>query len=446
MDGRVLLASLAFSVLSALFCGLAPALQSTRVDLVNGLKSSDGDRRRGGRTRLWGRNALVVTQIAMSLMLLAASFLMFRGFRHSLREGMGFAEEAKDHVLMVRFDPRLVQYDSTQTEHFYRLLTERVREESGVRSAGLTQNPPLGLDDFDHVAFVPEAFEMPRDRETLTSWMDTVDDGYFETMGIPLLRGRGFRASDTADAPRVAVVNEQFAKHYWPGADPVGRRIRLDGKTGEPVEIVGIAKTVKYQSGITRPIDFVYLPFAQHPVARMVLLVRSSGDPLQLVRPVKDIVRSLDPNMPMLETRTYEDLYRYSTVEGPRVAVELVGTLGVVGLLLAMAGLYGLVAYNVSRRTREIGIRMAIGAKPVDVVRLVMGKGLRLVAVGTVIGLAMGFAVERLMNSMLFNGGGIDVLVYVLVVPAMVLVTMLAAYLPARRASRIAPTLALRCE
>jgi predicted permease len=446
MDGRVLLASLAFSVLSALFCGFAPALQSTRVDLVNGLKSSDGDRRRGGRTRLWGRNALVVTQIAMSLMLLAASFLMFRGFRHSLREGMGFAEEAKDHVLMVRFDPRLVQYDSTQTEHFYRLLTERVREESGVRSAGLTQNPPLGLDDFDHVAFVPEAFEMPRDRETLTSWMDTVDDGYFETMGIPLLRGRGFRASDTADAPRVAVVNEQFAKHYWPGADPVGRRIRLDGKTGEPVEIVGIAKTVKYQSGITRPIDFVYLPFAQHPVARMVLLVRSSGDPLQLVRPVKDIVRSLDPNMPMLETRTYEDLYRYSTVEGPRVAVELVGTLGVVGLLLAMAGLYGLVAYNVSRRTREIGIRMAIGAKPVDVVRLVMGKGLRLVAVGTVIGLAMGFAVERLMNSMLFNGGGIDVLVYVLVVPAMVLVTMLAAYLPARRASRIAPTLALRCE
>ena len=144
--------------------------------------------------------------------------------------------------------------------------------------------------------------------------------------------------------------------------------------------------------------------------------------------------------------RTYEDLYRYHAVEGPGVAIKLVGTLGAVGLLLAIAGLYGLVAYNVSRRTREIGIRMAIGAHPGSVLRLVMGKGLLLVAIGTVIGLAMGFAVERLMNSMLFNAGGVDVAVYSVVVPAMVLVTMLAAYVPARRASRIAPTLALRYE
>ena len=190
----------------------------------------------------------------------------------------------------------------------------------------------------------------------------------------------------------------------------------------------------------------MYLPLAQHPAARMVLLLRSSGDPLQLVRPMKDVVRTLDPNMPMLETRTYEDLYRYAAVDGPGVAVELVGTLGAVGLLLAIAGLYGLVAYNVSRRTREIGIRMAIGARPADVLRLMMGKGLVLVGMGTAIGLAMGFALERLMNSMLFNAGGVDIAVYLIVVPSMVLATMLAAYVPARRASRIAPTLALRCE
>jgi predicted permease len=444
MDARVLMASFALSVLSALFCGLAPALQSTRTDLVNGLKSADVDL--PGRKRLWGRNALVVAQISMSLMLLAASFLMFRGFQQSLLEGTGFARDAKDHLLMVRFDPRLVQYNAAQTQQFYELLSDRVRGAAGVQSAALTQNPPLGLDNFDSVAFVPDGFQMPRDREHFTSAIDTIDEGYFETMGIPILRGRGFLPSDTADAPRVAVVNDQFARHYWPGADAVGKRIRLDGPAGTPVEIVGVAQTVRYRETTESPTDFVYMPLAQHPVARMVLLLRSSGDPLQLVKPVKDVVRTLDPNMPMLETRTYEDLYRYHAVEGPRVAVEMVGTLGAVGLLLAIAGLYGLVAYNVARRTREIGIRIAIGAGPLDVLRLVMGKGLVLVGIGTVIGLAMGVAVEQLLNSMLFNAGGVDLTVYLIVVPAMVLVTMLAAYVPARRASRIAPTLALRCE
>jgi putative ABC transport system permease protein len=273
-----------------------------------------------------------------------------------------------------------------------------------------------------------------------------VDEGYFETMGIPILRGRGFLASDTADAPRVAVVNEQFAKHYWPRADAVGKHIRLDRRGGAGVEIIGVAETIKYRNTMEKPIDFVYLPLAQHPVARMVLLLRSSGDPLQWVKPVKDVVRALDPNMPMLQTRSYEDLYRYNMVDGPGVAIKLVGTMGVVGVLLAIAGLYGLVAYNVSRRTREIGIRIALGAGPSDVQRLVMGKGLALVGMGTAIGLAMGFGVERLLKSMLFNTGGVDIAAYMVVVPSMIVVTMLAAYVPARKASQIAPTLALRCD
>jgi len=441
MDTRVLLASLALSVSSALLCGLAPALQSTRVDLVNGLKTADVDV--PGRTRLWGRNVLVVAQVSMSLMLLTASFLMFRGFQQGVGEGIGFA---KDHLLMARFDPRLVQYSDAQTQRFYKLLVERVLAAPGAQRAALTQSPPLGLEDFDGLAFVPDGVHMPRDRENFTSTMDTVDEGFFETMGIPILRGRGFLASDTEDAPRVAVVNAQFANHYWPGADAIGKRIRLESRTGTPIEIVGVAQTVKYRNTGERPIDFVYLPLAQHPIAQMVLMVRSSGDPLQLVDAVKDIVRSLNPNLPMLETRSYEDLYRYHAVEGPRVAIELVGTMGAVALLLAIAGLYGLVAYNVSRRTREIAIRIAIGAASSDVLRLVMGKGLVLVGTGTVIGLAMGFAVERLMNSMLFDAGGVDILAYLIVVPSMFLVTMLAAYVPARRASRIAPTQALRYE
>ncbi len=441
MDTRVLLASIVVSLLSALFCGLAPALQCTRTDLVNGLKSADVDA--PGRKRLWGRNLLVVAQVSTSLMLLTASFLMARGFQHSLLEGTGFA---KDHLLMVRFDPRLVQYDAAQTQQFYQLLMERVREAPGVQRAALTQNPPLGLNDFEGVAFVPDGFPMPRDRESFVSTMDTVDEGFFETMGIPIMRGRGFLPSDTSDAPRVAVVNEQFAKHYWPGGDALGKRLRLENSTGTPVEIVGVAQTVKYRETTERPTDFVYMPLAQQPLERMVLMVRSSGDPLQLVDSVKEIVRELNPNLPMLEIRTYEDLYRYHAVEGPRAAIEMIGTMGAVGLVLAIAGLYGLVAYNVSRRTREIGIRIAIGAAPSDVLRLVMSKGIVLVGIGTAIGLAMGFAVEQLMNSMLFNAGGVDILAYVTVVPSMFLVTMLAAYLPARRATRIAPTEALRYE
>ena len=446
LDTRVLLATVALSLLSALACGLAPALQSTRTNLVSGLKSSEASDVERGPRRLRGRSALVVAQIAMSLMLLTAAFLMYRGFHNTLLDRMTIGQDARDHILMTRFDPRLVQYDAEQTRRFYRLLGERARQIPGVHSAAFTQDPPLALDDPGVVAFVPDGFVMPREREAFTSLMDSIDEGYFETLGIPILRGRGILATDTADSPRVAVVNEHFARHYWPNGDAVGKRLRLDGANGTPVEIVGVAQTMKYRDTFDRGIDFVYMPFSQHPAARMVLLLRTDGDPLQLLPPVRGVVHGLDANMPMLETRTYADLYRYATVEGPGMAIKLVGTLGIVGLLLAIAGLYGLVAYNVSRRTREIGIRIAIGAKPADVIRLVMGKGLALVAAGTAIGLALGFGLERLMNAMLFNAGGTDVMVYLMLVPAMVLVTMLAAYLPARKATRIPPTLALRCE
>jgi predicted permease len=440
MDNRVLLACVGLAVLSALLFGLAPALQSTRVDLVNALKSADVDV--PGRKRLWGRNMLVVAQVSMSLMLLTAAFLMARGFQHDLLVGTGFT---KDHLLMTSFDPRLIQYNATQTQQFYKLLAERMRETPGVQSEALTQNVPMGQDGFDGVTFVPDGFTMPPDRENFASMMDTVDEGYFQTLGIALLRGRAFLPTDTADGPRVAVVNDHFARHYWPGGDAVGKHIRLDSATGTPVEIVGVAQTIKYQS-TSSPIDFVYLPLAQHPVARMVLMLRSAGDPLQLVQPVKDAVHNLDPNLPMLQTRAYEDLYLNQAIRGPQIAIDMVGAMGLVGLLLAIAGLYGLMAYNVSRRTHEIGIRMALGAAGSDVLRMVMGKGIALVAIGTALGLVMGFGLERLMNSMLFNSGGVDVVAYIIVVPTLFLVTMLATYVPARRASRIAPTQALRYE
>jgi ABC-type antimicrobial peptide transport system permease subunit len=226
----------------------------------------------------------------------------------------------------------------------------------------------------------------------------------------------------------------------------VGKQFRLDRSDGVPVEIVGIAETIKVRDTFDKNMDFVYMPMAQHPVARMVLMVRSSGDPLQLVETVKDVVRKMDPNMPMLQTMTYEDMYLNRAIRGPAVAMKLVGAMGLVGLVLTVAGLYGLVAYNVSRRTREIGIRMALGAASGDVLRLMMGKGMVLVGIGTVIGIVMGAAVERMMNSMVFNAGGVDFVAYAVVVPLLFVVTMVAAFVPARRASRIAPTRALRYE
>jgi predicted permease len=441
MDRRVLAACFAMSVASAFACGLAPALQTTRTDLVTGLKAADVDA--PGRRRLWGRSALVVAQVAMSLMLLAAAFLMARSFEASAVGGIGFDQ---DRLLLVRFDPRLVQYDAERTARFYRQLVERVRQTSGVRATGLTQNPPLGLGSFAALAFVPEGFELPPDRESLTAMLDTVDEGFFSTLGIPLVRGRGFLAADGADAPRVAVVNEALADRYFPDGDAVGRRLRLDGPEGEPVEIVGVARTVKYRETTERPVDLVYLPLAQRPLERMVLLVRTEGEPLALAEPIQQIVRALDPDLPIAELRTYDDLYRYHVVEGPGAAIRLVGTLGGAGLVMAIAGLYGLVAYNVSRRTREIGIRMAVGARPAEILRLMMRKGLILVGLGAANGLALGFAVERAMKSALFETSGVDAVAYLVVVPSMLLVTALAAYLPARRAARIAPTTALRYE
>jgi len=442
MDMRILVASVALAALSALIFGLAPALQTTRVDLLHGLKSADVDL--PGRKRLWGRNLLVVTQVSMSLMLLTAAFLMARSFQHTLLSGTGFA---KDHLLMVKFDPRLLQYNAAQTKQFYQQLATRLRQAPGVQSQALTQNVPCGQDEYYGVAFVPDSFPMPPGRQNFTSMMDTVDEGYFATMGIPILRGRGFLASDNPETPRVAVVNDYFAKHYWPAGNAVGQHIRLDSPTGTPVEIVGVAQTIKYQDVTQeKPVDFLYLPLSQHPISRIYLMLRSTGDPAQLVPSVKEAVRSLDPNMPMLQTRAYQDLYLNQAVYGPRIAIQLVGAMGAVGLFLAIAGLYGLVAYNVSRRTREIAIRMAIGAGQSDVLRLVMGKGLVLVGLGTAIGLAMGLAVERLMNYFLFDAGGVDIVAYVAVVPSLLLVTALAAYVPARRATRIAPTQALRYE
>jgi predicted permease len=297
----------------------------------------------------------------------------------------------------------------------------------------------------DGVTIVPEGYQFPQGKEDVELFANAVGDGYFDTAGIHIVHGRGFRVTDTATSPHVAVVNEEVARHYWPGKDPIGRRFRLNDRNGPWFEIVGVAKTVKYLWIAEAPMEFLYLPLAQHPRPRMILLAQSITDPLTLVAPLRAIVHSLDANQPIYDVRTFGDLYHMRAVSTPNLIIQTVAAMGIMGLVLALVGLYGLVAYAAGRRTREIGIRMAIGAQRVSVLRMVMHQGLILALIGIGIGLVASFGAERLLNAS-FGGSKTDFVAYLLVAPALLAITMLAAYVPARRASRVDPMKALRYE
>jgi predicted permease len=272
-----------------------------------------------------------------------------------------------------------------------------------------------------------------------------VSEGYFNTQGIPILRGRGFVPADTDTSPRVAVVNEEVAKHYWPGQDAIGKRFRLQEHDSSWVQIVGVAKTIKYLWIGEAPMEFIYFPQTQHPKPRMVLMAESFGDPASLAAPLREAVHAMDANQPIYNVCTYDEFYHYRAVSTTNLIIELVGAMGVMGLLLAMVGLYGLVAYAAGRRTREIGIRMAIGAPRNSVLRMVMRQAFILALCGLGVGLVGAFGAERVLHAM-FNGSRTDFATYFLVVPGLLAVTLFAGYLPARRASRVDPMKALRYE
>lgn len=439
LDKRVFLFSLIISLLSAVLCGLAPALQMTRTNLVTALKTADSEI--PGRRRLWGRNTLVICQVATSLALLTAAVQMIRGFQDKFREGPGFRT---DHLLTMAFDPQLVHYTEAQTQKFYRGLVRSARLLPGVKSAALTGELPMS-NDGDGVSVVPEGFHMPVGKESFPVDMDVAGEDYFKTLGVALTRGRGFRESDTATSPNVAVVNEEFAKHYWPSSDALGKRFRIDNASGPVFEIVGISKTAKYEWIGEPPTQYVYLPWTQHPRSKMTLLVESVGPPAALAGPVRDLVRNLDSSQPVFGVRTMEEFYQRRVVAAPVMILQAVSAMGLIGLTLALAGLYGLMTYATNRRTREIGIRMAVGADAKAVLRMVLRQALILVASGFGIGLVLSFGAEKGLNAV-FERTGTDVGAYLLILPLLLAVTMLAAFIPARKASRIEPSRALRYE
>jgi len=439
LDQRALLFSLAVAMASAVLFGLAPAIQTTRTNLVSALRSATCDA--PGRRRLWGRNLLVAGQVALSLVLLAVATFIYRGVSHDLSQGAGFRT---DHLLTMSFDPTLVRYTESQAQQFFRQVADRARSTRGVKSAALTFSVPYGNQQ-DGATVLPEGYQFPAGKENASVFANTVDENYFATAGIPIVRGRGFLVTDAATSPRVAVVNEEFAKHYWPGQNPIGKRFRLDDRNGPWVEIVGIAKTIKYLWIAEPPTDFLYLPLSQHPQRQMTLLAESFGEASGLTAPLREMIRGLDASQPIFNVRTMEEFYRMRAVNTPNMIVQTVAGMGAMGLVLAIVGLYGLVAYAAGRRTREIGIRMAIGAERITVLRMVMRQGSILALSGIGVGLVATFGAERLLQA-IFSGSKIDFVTYLLVAPALLAVTMLAAYVPARRASRIDPMRALRYE
>jgi predicted permease len=442
MDRRALLFSLAVAVTSAVLFGLVPAIQATRADLTAVMKASDTVA--PGRRRRWGRAALVCAQITVSVVLLVVAMFMYRGFRQQLASGPGYRT---DHLIMMSFDPGLVHYTEAQSQQFFKQVAERARTVHGVKTVTMTTMIPMLNDSIGAVTIEPEGFQFPAGKDNATVLASSVDEYYFDAMGLTILQGRNLRAEDSGGAPRVAIVNQQLAQHYWPNQDPLGKRFRVDDPGKPWVEVVGLARTSKYVFIAEPPTEFVYLPYRQKPQQRMILLAESAGDPSSLVTPLRDVARALDADLPIYNVRTMEELYRMRAISVFNVLIGTVGALGLMGLGLSIVGLYGLVAYAASRRTREIGIRMAIGATRSNVLRMVLRQGITLALVGLVVGLVASVGAGELLRAAFPSGNGQrDVVAVLLVVPIVLAVTFLAAYIPARRAAHVNPMKALRYE
>jgi putative ABC transport system permease protein len=441
LDRRALMFSLVVALVSAVLSGFAPAIQATRADLTAVMKATGGAG--FGRRRRWGRALLVGGQVAGTVVLLVIATFMYRNFQRNLSTGPGYRT---DHLLMMSIDTALVRYTEPQALQFFEQLAERARLVPGVKSAALGSSVPMDTEGHRLATILPEGFHFPAGTESVAVLASLVDEHYFDTMGLSILRGRGFSTTDSADTARVAVVNEQLA-HYWPGQDPLGKRFRLNDDKGPWVEVVGVAKTSKYTFLTEPPREFLYLPYKQRPLLRMILLAESTGDPASLVTPLRDAVRSLDANQPIYNVRTMEEFYRMRVVTVFNVVIGSVAAMGVMGLALSIVGLYGMVAYAVSRRTKEIGIRMAIGAGQSDVLRMVLGQGMALAVAGLGVGLLASLGARRLLAAGFGDADRrFDVVAFLLVASAVLVVTLLAAYVPARRASRVNPIEALRIE
>jgi macrolide transport system ATP-binding/permease protein len=439
LDSRVVLFTLAITLVSGLLFGLAPALQASRADLVPTLK---GDitvpvGQRGFRFNL--RKALVVLQVALSLFALISAGLFVRSLQKAKAVSPGFIT---DNVVLMGFNLGREGYSQAQALQFQRLLLERITQVPGVQTAAIARDRPVSFGLLRSV-FLEGQEPAPGGRGVLVQTND-VGSRFFETLGIPLVRGRDFAETDDEKAPQVVIINEIMAKRFWPEQEALGKRFKFFGDA-DYRQVVGIARDVKVTSLTERPRPLVYLPMQQDYAPQVTLHVRAAGDATKLVAALRSEIQALDPNLSVLNVETMSERVNQS-LQGERTQATLLGAAGVIALLLASLGLYGVMSYMVAQRTREIGIRMALGASRGNVLGLVLKQGMTLVSVGVVIGLGAAFGLTRLVASSLFGVTALDPLTFAGTSLVLVLVSLVASYLPARRATKVDPIIALRYE
>jgi putative ABC transport system permease protein len=444
LDPGVLAFAVAISLASSLLFGMAPALQVSRIDLNVVLK--EGGRGSSGPRRGVLRNLLVIGEVALSLMLLVGSGLLLESFARLRGVDPGFRA---DHVLTVRVDAPVTKYgEFTKRSAFFERVLERVRALPGVRAAGFTSALPLTWEGGSS-GFTPEGVA-PRPDVPWSANNRVVTSGYFEAMRIPLRRGRLFQDADGAHAPLVAIVNETMARKFWPNQDALGKRFKFDdsGDKTPWLRIVGIVGDVRQMRLNDPPRQEMYFPYWQAKDNWMVLrdlAIHTSGDPLRLAAATRQAVWSIDKDQPVSNVMTLDDLLDQEVAQR-RVQAALLGGLAALALILACIGIYGVLSYLVTQRTREIGVRVALGASASDVFRTVAGQGMTLAGLGIAAGLAGALALSRLLGSLLFGVRAGEPMAYAGAVAVFGMVALMACYFPARRAARVDPMITLRYE
>jgi len=382
----------------------------------------------------------VIAQVSLSMILLTCAGLLVRTFIYSLHVDLGFQRK---NLLVADVSP---PYEQAQAREFYRQLLERVRALPGVRQVTLARRPPLWSSEggMAQAVEIPGRQLQPGEAKPLVKF-NIVDYNYFHTLGIPFLRGRDFDEHDGPDTPKVIIISEAMARRFWPNEDPLGKFVHASDDPGRVNrQIVGVVGDARISSIQEVPEPYMYLPFAQSNMSVM-LLTETAGDPLQLGNQVRAEVEALDSKVPVLSISTLGLVIRSSVYE-QQIAATVVGALGAVGLFLAAIGLYGVISYAVVQRTREIGIRMALGAQRQGVLRLVLWQGVSLTAIGIAVGLAVSLAVTRLMSDLLYGVRPRDPVTFAVSSAIVILIAMMASYIPALRAMRVDPVVALRYE
>jgi predicted permease len=412
--------------------GLLPALRASRTDLNEVLREGGRSMADGGR-RQFMRSALVIAQVAVSLVLLVAAALFVRSVQRAQSVDLGFDPS---HVINASMDVSQQGYDEARGRAFYRDVEARIRALPGVESMSYAYSVPFGY--YNSAEYIEaEGQPVPKDTRKPSAGYNMVGPDYFKTMKVSVVRGRAFTADDDERARPVAIVNELVAQRFWPGQDPIGKRFRMEGANTQWLEVVGVTRSGKY--------NYIFEPIAQQYRAIRVIHARTAGAPEALAPAIQKEIHALNPDLPVYDVRTMEKM-----LEGPngffllQMGALFGGALGVLGLVLALVGIYGVVSYAASQRTQEIGVRMALGAQRFDILRLVVGRGLLLIAAGVAIGVAGSLGVARLLSNLLFGVSSTDPVTFVGVPLLLGGMAVLASYVPALRATRIDPMRALR--